>query len=120
MELFSSQVCGATSLCLLMTATRTRGCRQSVAIRSIPSVPQIGGLCFEVTVNDMVDEAVGSPGKAPFRECKGSPRSASAAGRPSAMREQLSFRVCGLDGCRGTRAARVRAEYPSQRWITVA
>ena len=40
--------------------------------------------------------------------------------RPSAIQGQLSFRGCGgnpdgqqLDGCRRTRAARMRAEYPS-------
>ena len=69
MEPLSSQVCGAALRCLLRTATR-----QSVAIRSSPLVPQRS--CFEVTVDDMVDEWVGGLG----------PRS----------RGQSSFRVCGL------------------------
>ena len=43
-------------------ATRTQGCRQSVAIGSNPLVPQSGGLYFEVTVDDMVDEWVGGLG----------------------------------------------------------
>ena len=59
---------------------------------------------------------------APFRNCGGSPRSACAAGRPSALREQSPFRDCGgitrreqqLDGCRGPRAALRRVEYSSR------
>ena len=47
----------------------------------------------------------------PFRVCGVSYRSASAA--VTQMRQQL-------DGCRGNRAARVRAEYRSQRWIAAA
>ena len=47
MEPFSSQVCGAVPLCLMMTATRTQGCRQSVVMGSIPLVSQSGSLCFE-------------------------------------------------------------------------
>ena len=53
-------------------------------------------------MDDIVDEWVGNPLKAPFRDCGGSRRSASAAGRPSAMREQLPFRGCGGDQDEGS------------------
>ena len=110
----------ATSFCLLMTATRTQGCRQSVAIGSIPLVVQSGGLCFEVTVHDMVASGSEVYVKRPSAIAGAVLVSASAAGRPSAiagvvivprLRRKPRWRQ-HLDGCRGTRAARVRAEYP--------
>ena len=59
---------------------------------------------------------------APFRVagvCGGAPfREAGAVIVPRLRRYPRWWQQ--LDGCRGTRAARVRAEYPSQRWTAVA
>ena len=112
-ETFSSQVCGATSLCLRRTATRTQSCRESVAIGSIPLVPQSGGFCFEVTVDDKVDERVERLQETPFRvagaglsrvlrrgalpRCGSSHRSRGCGGSPEGGQQ--------LDGRGGTRAA---------------